>query len=251
MDLATLIGLVGAIGVVAAAIFVGASPLTFVNPAGLLIVLAGSLLVVLTKFSLNQFIGSIKVAARAFSHRTDNAEQLIETILEFAQEARRNGLIALEDKDGGNEFLQKGVMLLVDGHSPEVVREILLKDLLQESDRHRLGQRIFQSLGDVAPAMGMIGTLIGLVQMLANMEDPKAIGPAMAVALLTTLYGALLANVVALPIADKLALRSEENGRSKRLVIDGVLGIQGGQNPRVIEETLMAYLPGSKRSQPA
>jgi chemotaxis protein MotA len=119
----------------------------------------------------------------------------------------------------------------------------------QTLQRHNDGQDIFKAIGDVGPAMGMIGTLIGLVQMLSNMNDPKQIGPAMAVALLTTLYGAILANMVALPIADKLAVRSREETTRKSLIIEALLGIQSGQNPRVIENMLETYLPKSKRQQ--
>jgi chemotaxis protein MotA len=146
-----------------------------------------------------------------------------------------------------NSFLAGGIQLLVDGHDPDVVRTLLTKDLKQGQDRHAWGAKIFEALGDVAPAMGMIGTLIGLVAMLANMNDPKTIGPSMAVALLTTLYGAMLATMFALPMADKLSLRSQEEGLIKNLIIDALLAIQSGQNPRVIEAMLKAYLPESQR----
>ena len=145
--------------------------------------------------------------------------------------------------------MKSGLALLVDGHPADVVRSMLTKDLQMTLKRHSDGQDIFKAIGDVGPAMGMIGTLIGLVQMLSNMDDPKQIGPAMAVALLTTLYGAILANMVALPIADKLAVRSREENNSKSLIIDALLGIQAGQNPRVIENMLQTYLPRSKRQQ--
>ena len=148
-----------------------------------------------------------------------------------------------------DEFMQNGVNLLIAGHQPDIVRDMLTKDMTLTLQRHEEGQNIFKAIGDVGPAMGMIGTLIGLVQMLSAMDDPKQIGPAMAVALLTTLYGAILANMFALPVADKLALRSTEEKDRKRLIIDALLGIQEGQNPRVIESMLEAYLPKSARTK--
>jgi chemotaxis protein MotA len=143
--------------------------------------------------------------------------------------------------------MQKGINMLVDGHDGDVVRATLQKDISLTTQRHELGQDLFKKLGDIAPAMGMIGTLIGLVAMLSNMDDPKAIGPAMAVALLTTLYGAFLANVIALPICAKLAIRCEEEKLNQNLILDAILGIQDGQNPKVIEGILKAYLAESKR----
>jgi len=137
----------------------------------------------------------------------------------------------------------------VDGHEPALVRRMLSKDINLTIERHDVGQRIFKAIGDVAPAMGMIGTLVGLVQMLSNMDDPKMIGPAMATALLTTLYGAMIANILALPIADKLAHRSREERMNKSLILETVSAIQEGLNPRVMEDMLKAYLPGNKRKE--
>ena len=145
------------------------------------------------------------------------------------------------------ERLKKGIQMMVDGHEPDVVRQTLSTEMNLTLERHDIGQKIFKAIGDSAPAMGMIGTLIGLVQMLSAMDDPKTIGPSMAVALLTTLYGAMIANMFALPIADKLALRSGEERLVKSMIIDSLAGIQEGRNPRVIEELLKTYLPGSKR----
>lgn len=250
MDLATLIGLVGGIGIMISAIVLGGSGGMFVNPPSLLIVFGGVFAVVMMKFSLGQFLGAVKVAVQVFKIKMDKPEDLINELEEMADVARKEGFLALEGREINNGFLSKGIQMLIDGHGPEVVRGVMGKEMQQAVDRHSVGQKIFKGLGDYAPAMGMIGTLIGLVQMLANMSDPKAIGPAMAVALLTTLYGAMLANLVALPIADKLGLRSNEERMINSLIIDGVSAIQAGQNPRVIKEMLLAYLPGSKRPKP-
>ncbi|MCB1676443.1 MAG: flagellar motor protein PomA [Halioglobus sp.] len=251
MDLATLLGMVGAIGVVLAAIMTGGSPLVFVNVPSILIVLGGTVLVVMIKFSMKQFFGAFGVAARAFTFKLESPEELIAQIVSLANVARKEGMLALEEQEVENETLQQGIQMLVDGNDHGVIRTVLTKDLQQTIDRHNWGAKVFTATGDVAPAMGMIGTLIGLVQMLSAMDDPKAIGPAMAVALLTTLYGAMLANMVALPIADKLTLRKADVGRIKAMCIDGVLAIQEGQNPRIIESMLKTYLEPKKRKADA
>lgn len=251
MDLATLLGLLGAMGVVMAAIITGGSPIIFMNVPSILIVLGGTALVVMMKFTLGQFFGAFKVAARAFMFKLDEPEDLIATVVELATIARKEGMLALENAEINNEFLRDGVRMLIDGNNREVVSAVMSKDLQQTIDRHKWGSKVFSATGDVAPAMGMIGTLIGLVQMLSAMDDPKSIGPAMAVALLTTLYGAVLANMVAIPIADKLDLRKAQEGRIKAMCIDGVLAIQEGQNPRIIESMLKAYLEPKERNKEA
>ncbi|MCP8899803.1 flagellar motor protein PomA [Gilvimarinus xylanilyticus] len=247
MDLATLIGLLGALALIVASMFMSGEIGMFVNAPSLVIVVGGSVFAVMAKFGLGQFLSAFKVAGKSFVNKLDDPLDMIDEIVDLADAARKGGLLSLEGKDVSNGFLQKGIQLLVDGHDPDVVRTMLSKDRSLAERRHRGGSSIFASLGDVAPAMGMIGTLIGLVAMLANMDDPKAIGPAMAVALLTTLYGAMLANAVFLPIADKLRLRAAEEYMIKSMIIDGLLAIQNGQNPRVIDTILRTYLPEGKR----
>ncbi len=248
MDLATLLGMIGAIGIVLVAILFGGSALIFINIPSLLIVLGGTMLVVMIKFTLQQFLGAFNVAARAFISKPVDSEELMAQIVNLSTIARKQGLLALENEKIDNRFLNDGIQMLVDGNDREVLSTVMHKDMQQTIDRHKWGAKVFSATGDVAPAMGMIGTLIGLVQMLSVMDDPKAIGPAMAVALLTTLYGAILANMIALPIADKLNLRKTEEGRVKSICIDGVLAIQAGQNPRIIESMLKAYLNPKKRN---
>ncbi len=248
MDLATLLGMIGAIGIVLVAILFGGSALIFINIPSLLIVLGGTMLVVMIKFTLQQFLGAFNVAARAFISKPVDSEELMAQIVNLSTIARKQGLLALENEQIDNRFLNDGIQMLVDGNDREVLSTVMHKDMQQTIDRHKWGAKVFSATGDVAPAMGMIGTLIGLVQMLSVMDDPKAIGPAMAVALLTTLYGAILANMIALPIADKLNLRKTEEGRVKSICIDGVLAIQAGQNPRIIESMLKAYLDPKKRN---
>lgn len=247
MDLATLIGMLGAIGFVFMAMVLGGDLSMFLNVPSILIVFGGTLFVVLSQFTLGQFFGAGKIAAKAFMFKIESPDDLIQKIVEMADAARKGGFLALEEAEIENAFMQKGVDMLVDGHDVEVVRDTLSKDISMTTERHVFGATIYKGMGDVAPAMGMIGTLIGLVAMLSNMDDPKAIGPAMAVALLTTLYGAFFANVVCLPISVKLNNRATEEKLNQSLVLDGIIGIADGQNPRVIEGILKNYLAANKR----
>jgi chemotaxis protein MotA len=247
VDLATLIGIFGAIGVLVVAMVLAGDISMFIETQSLLIVFGGSILVVLANYNLSQFLGIGKIIAKSFMFKLETPEELIEKSVEMADAARKGGFLALEEAEISNAFMQKGVDMLVDGHDADVVRATMQKDIDLTTERHETGSNMMMALADVAPAMGMIGTLIGLVAMLSNMDDPKAIGPAMAVALLTTLYGAFLANVIAIPIASKLKLRLAEEKMNQELVLDAVLGIQDGQNPRVIEGLLKSYLAESKR----
>ncbi len=247
MDLATIVGVIGVWCIIIFAMVLGGDPAMFINIPSLLIVVGGSIFAVLMKFELGQFLGAGKVAGKAFSFKLPKPDAMIDEIVELAGEARKNGLLALEGKEVSYDFLAKGIQLLVDGHDPDVVKSLLGKDMRLAADRHKIGQSVFMQMGDTGPAMGMIGTLIGLVAMLANMDDPKSIGPAMAVALLTTLYGAMMANMLCIPIGDKVGLRADEEGRLQAMVLDALLAIQAGQNPRVIESILRTYLPESKR----
>jgi chemotaxis protein MotA len=248
VDLASLVGVVGAFGIVIMAMVLGGDISMFVNVPSVLIVVVGSMFAVLIKFELGQFLGAFKIAGKAFAFKLVKPEALIGEIVEMAGLARKGGLLSLEGKEVSDEFLSKGIQLLVDGHDPDVVRTLLSKEMKLASERHDTGITIFRAMGDVGPAMGMIGTLIGLVAMLANMDDPKSIGPAMAVALLTTLYGAMMATMLMLPIADKLTLRKAEEDTLKSMIIDALLAIQSGQNPRVIESMLQAYVQEGKRA---
>ncbi len=247
MDLATLVGLIGSFIIVIAAIFIGGSAGMFVDPPSILIVVVGSLFVVLMKFSLKQFLGAIKVAGTAFKFQLPDTQALIDEVLEVARVARKEGFLALDGRQYSVPYLQMGIQMVVDGQPPEVVRSVLERERLLTLERHRWGAKVFSAIGDVAPAMGMIGTLVGLVQMLANMSDPASIGPAMAVALLTTLYGAVMANMVCIPIADKLTLRMTEEARMQAMLMDAVTSIQNGVHPRAVETLLNSYLPAKAR----
>ncbi len=247
MDLATLIGFVGAFSMVFLSIMMGGNLGMFVNVPSIMIVFGGTTMVVLMKFPLNVMLGAFGVAAKAFVYKSQKPSEIIEQSIELANIARREGLLGLESIEVKNEFLRDGIQLVVDGNDPVLVQKMLARDISLSIERNEVGVSIFKAFGDVAPAMGMIGTLIGLVQMMSNMSDPSTIGPAMAVALLTTFYGAIIATALALPIADKLTHRSNEERLNKSMILESISAIQEGLNPRMIEGLLNAYLPEGKK----
>ncbi|RLA20995.1 MAG: flagellar motor protein PomA [Gammaproteobacteria bacterium] len=249
MDLATLIGFLGGLGIIIGAIATGGDVMLFVNTPSVLIVIGGTFMVTLMGIPLPDFLRSFGVALKAFINKREDPTILIEEAVRLSDVARKNGLLALEGEEIGNEFLKKGISLCVDGHDPSLVKKMLGQDINLTIKRHEVGQKMWASVGDMAPAMGMIGTLVGLVQMLANMSDPASIGPAMAVALLTTLYGAVIANAFAIPLSEKLALVSEYERLNKSLIMETISGIQEGVNPRVLEALLQTYLPENKRTK--
>ncbi len=249
MDLATVIGLLATIGMMVWAMYLSASGnlMMFYDFVSIVIVFGGSFTVLFMKFTMGQLAACGKAMGKAFMFKMETPEELIEKAVQLADAARKGGFLALEEAEIPNAFMQKGINMLVDGHDADVVRATLEKDIELTYARHEIYVAVFKQLGDLGPAMGMIGTLIGLVAMLANMSDPKAIGPAMAVALLTTLYGAVQANCLFMPLADKMALRNNEEQTNNTLILDAVMGIQDGLNPKVIEGLLRNYLMAKKR----
>jgi len=247
MDLATIIGLILGVILILVAVLLGGSILLFINIPSVLIVVGGTIATVMIRFGLADCINAIKVAMNVFFARLNNPNEIIQEVVNLANIARKNGLIVLEQQPIEDPFLKKAIMYCVDGHEAEFIEEVLKKEVTLTVERHEVGRKTFGSMGEASPAFGMIGTLVGLVQMLANMDDPASIGPAMAVCLLTTLYGAIMANLFFLPIADKLALRSQQEERNRKLIIQGVLGILKGLNPRVMEEFLQTFLPPKER----
>jgi chemotaxis protein MotA len=249
VDIATVVGFILAYVIIAAAIMLGGPFGIFVNAPSLLIVIGGTFAVTLMRITLGDFLGSFKIALKGVFYKLDAKQVLIDESVELAQVARKEGILALEGRDITNEFLQKGIGLCIDGHAPEIVNNLLRKDINLSIERHTIGANMFKAMAVYAPAMGMIGTLIGLVQMLSNMSDPASIGPAMAVALLTTMYGAVIANCFASPLAEKLILISGYEKNNKDLILESITGIQEGTNPRVLKLLLNAYLPASKRQE--
>lgn len=219
----------------------------FVNAPSLLVVVGGTLGVTLMRITLADFLGSFKVGMKGLFNKMEDPSSLIEEAVEMANVARKEGILALEGREISDPFLEKGIGLCIDGHAPEIVHKLLQQEINQGIQRHEQGADMFKAMATYAPAMGMIGTLIGLVQMLSNMSDPAAIGPAMAVALLTTLYGAIIANGFAQPLAEKLILISVYERRNKNIILESITAIQEGTNPRVMQQLLNAFLSESQR----
>lgn len=252
MDIATLIGLIAGSCLIVWGMAQGGSGLAiFLNIPSIAIVVGGGLSAVLVSFPMKAVIGTIKVVRNVFMPQVKESAEIISTIVSFAEKARREGLLTLEEDASqlDNEFMSKAIQLVVDGTDPDLVRDILEIELAFLEDRHKLGKEIFDQMGMYFPAFGMIGTLIGLIAMLANLDDPSSIGSGMAVALLTTFYGALLANFIILPIAKKLSVRSQEEVLIRQVIVEGVLAIQNGENPRIVSEKLKAFFPPAMRGK--
>lgn len=250
MDITTLVGLIIGIAVVLMAVLTGSELYIFLNIPGFLIVVGGTFAATLVKFPMKIVFSAFATGVKAaFVNEKEDIGTLIEASVELAKRARSNGILALEDAQINDPFLKKGIRYCVDGLDGEFIRKSLTSEMNLTIKRHEEGAEIFKAIGDSAPAFGMIGTLVGLVQMLSNMEDPKSIGPAMAIALLTTLYGALIANLIALPIATKLKKKTELERNSKSMIIEAVTQIQAKTGHKVLEEYLDAYLPDSQRHQ--
>ena len=253
MDIATVIGLVGTLGLIFWAMDSAAGIGAFLDPASMVIVFAGSLMVLLMRSTLPDFINAwAKVLMKTILNKNEDASEIIEQIVSMANISRRDGVIALEGQMGEiqNAFLQTGIGMVVDGTDAETIESKLNNDLELMTFRHANYSGVFKSWKDIAPAMGMIGTLGGLVGMLQNMSDPKAIGPAMAIALLTTLYGALIANVLAGPLAEKLDNYSADEQNVCALILEGVIEIRKGtMNPRVLEDVLKSRLSPAEREK--
>lgn len=247
MDIATIIGIVSGIALVFGAILIGSGLGAFVDIPSVLVVIGGSVAAMLIAFPLATVIGSIKIALKAFFSPKQSPDEVIERIVELAIKARKESIIALEKEEINDPFLAKGIRLVVDGTAPNLVSSILKTEIGFMKQRHQAGQAVFKYLGAMGPAYGMIGTLIGLVQMLQSLDDPSSIGPAMAVALLTTFYGALLANLIALPIAEKLGGKSGDEVLMMEVTIQGVLAILEGDNPIIVRSKLEAFLSPSQR----
>jgi chemotaxis protein MotA len=247
VDLATLLGFIIANVIIAAAILTGGSILLFIDVPSILIVFGGTFGVSLMRLPIADFLRSFGVAGRAFVNKKVDPNVLIEEAVTLADMARKNGLLALESAEVSDPFMKKGIQLCVDGYNPEFVKNLLQQDIDLMVSRNEVGQGMWKGVADLAPALGMIGTLVGLVQMLANMSDPSAIGPAMAVALLTTLYGAMIANVFALPMIDKLASVLNYEKANKELVMNFIANLQEGTNPKVLKTLLNTYVAEKKR----
>lgn len=248
MDFATLIGLISGISVITLSVASASNFLVFFNIPGFLIVLGGTTAAILIKFPLRICFHSVIAGFKTtFFDRSERPEEIIKLATKLSLVKRKEGHLGLENIPIKNALFRKGVQLIVDGHKPEIISKVLTLEIHHAIERHQVGERVFRAIGDSAPAFGMLGTLVGLVQMLSQMNNPQSIGQGMAVALLTTLYGSLIANLIANPLADKLQMRYESEYNSKELIMESVLNIEKGENPRVMEEILLTYISGQDR----
>jgi chemotaxis protein MotA len=249
MDVSTWIGIGAGLSLLMFAMVSGGSLGVFFDPPSLGLVLGGTLAATLIYAGLDALLGALRVGAQAFVARDTNGRETIAQVIGLATKARQEGLVALEHEPIRDSFLARGVRLGVDGLGPDAIRSILEQELLGLRQRHQLGQAIFRFMGTTAPSMGMVGTLVGLVQMLRSLEDPASIGPAMALALVTTLYGAVFAFLLCLPIAAKLEQRTQQELAEGSLAIAGVEAILRGENALSIRPKLEAFLSGTPRGR--
>lgn len=252
MDIATVVGTILAYVLIISAMLMGAGIGPYIDIPSVMIVIGGSFAINFMCFPMGTALGLMKYTMKTIKYPLDDPANLIAQLVEFAVKARRDGILSLESAEDevSDEFLKKGIRLAVDGTEPEVIKNILETELEYMAARHKVGAKVLGSMEGFAPAMGMIGTLIGLVAMLQSMEDPSTIGPAMAVALLTTMYGAMVANLFAGPYKVKIEGNSAREQLIREIMIGGIMAIQAGDNPRIVEQKLNAYLsPGQRKSQ--
>jgi chemotaxis protein MotA len=248
MDKGSVIGIVVGILLICGSIIINGSLTAYIDPASFLLVVGGTFAATLISERIDRVIAAVRVAKQAFVGRSWDAGKVIPEIIELAAIARRQGILELEGRNIEDPILAKGVRMIIDGMGEDEVRDILVSEMIAMKQRHIRGQKLFRFMGATSPAMGMIGTLIGLVQMLKTLDDPSSIGPAMAVALLTTMYGAILAFLIFNPIAEKLTRRTAEETARMTVVIEGVLSIARGHNAMVIQDRLESLLSPQQRA---
>jgi len=249
MDLSTIVGIIIGFGLIGVSIFMKPGASFFFRIDAFMIVMGGVFAATLINFPLKDVMGSIKVAKNAFLQKAVQVNSLIENLVELSRKARVEGLLSLEKDIAAIDdvFIKKGLQLMVDGTETDILRDVMATELSCLEDRHALGQDIFKAMGAYSPAFGMAGTLIGLIQMLQQLQDPTKIGAGMAVAMVTTFYGVFLANMLFLPIAGKLKTRTNQEIILKELAIEGICSIQSGDNPRLLRDKLVTFLAPNVR----
>jgi chemotaxis protein MotA len=250
MDIATITGTLVGFTLVLGAILIGGGAGAFLNVPSLMITVGGTAAATLINFPLGKVVGIFGVIKKTLLHAIPSPQEQIRIMVDYATVCRRDGLLSLEEKleEIKDDFLSKGVQLLVDGTEGETLRDIMSTETEYLRQRHVLGKKIMESMGAAAPAFGMIGTLIGLVQMLRTLDDPSGIGSGMATALLTTFYGALMANLIFLPLAGKLEARSNEEVLVRDIQTEALVSMQAGDNPRLIEQKLKSFVAPKLRA---
>lgn len=251
MDLASIFGLIGGIAALVITIFVSGDLAGYVDIPSIICTFGGTAAITVMAFPFKKLKEGFKALKYVFVYNESDAESIIKSIIDLANVARKEGLLALEEaaQQLKDDFLQKGILLIVDGTDPELVRNILETELSFIEERHNSNQGVFSFMSTIGPGFGMLGTLIGLINMLANLSDPSTVGPNMAVAIVTTLYGSIIANVFCNPVVNKLKLRSSQESFMKEVMLEGMLSIQAGENPRIIEEKLKAFMSPKLRSK--
>lgn len=251
MDIATILGIVSGMGLIAASIFMGGEVGIFINVPSIMIVGGGTVAATLIAYPLKEVLGVMKVMTKVFKMEKQDHAKLITELARLAAVAKQQGVLALEQesKKVKHPVLKQGLQMLSDGFPKSTIVKILMGEIVTMQERHKVGRQIFSEMGKFAPAFGMIGTLIGLVQMLASLNDPSSIGPKMAVALITTFYGALLANVFFLPMVTKLKRRSEIETVEMKLIIEAMIAIAEGENPKVLVDRLKVFLDRQVKEQ--
>ena len=249
MDIATLIGLLFGFGIISGTIVMGGGGMAFIHIPSMCIVIGGMLCSVLIHFSMGQFLSIFSVVKKTFMVKIMSPSELIQQMVNFAAVSRRDGALALEEqiRKVNDKFIQKGLQMLVDGQEEDVVREMMSLEIQYIQGRHNQGKKILEFMGSSAPAFGMIGTLIGLVQMLQNLSDPAGLGKGMAIALITTFYGAFVANMVFIPLAGKLGIYSKVEVLSMEMTLEGICAVSRGDNPTVVREKMQSFVSPNKR----
>lgn len=251
MDIASIVGLASGFGVLILTILLSGDLGGYIDPVSLICVFGGTFGTTVMAFPLKKTVEGLKSLKHVFMYKELETEGVIKSIIELANVARKEGLLALEEaaQQLQDVFLQKGILLIVDGTDPELVRNILETELTFIEVRHKSNVGVFEFISAMGPAFGMLGTLIGLINMLATLSDPSTLGPNMAVAIVTTFYGSVISNVFCNPIINKLKLRSSQEILMKEVMLEGMLSIQAGENPRIIEEKLKAFMPPDLREK--
>ena len=253
MDITTLLGILVAAVLVVSAILMGGPGIWFLDYPSLMIVIGGTMGATLIAYPISEVMSVVGIARNAFLHRYYSPTKLIPIMVQIAKKARTEGILSFESqlKHMNDPFLVKGIQMAIDGMESSAIEDVLSTEIAYVGERHKIGAEIFSTMGAYAPSMGMLGTLIGLVQMLRQMNDPALIGAPMALALLTTFYGSVLANLLFNPIAGKLKTRSKQEMLVKQMILEGILAIQAGDNHRIVEQKLKAFIsPRVLQKQP-
>jgi chemotaxis protein MotA len=251
LDILTWVGLIAGVFVIVWGILIGSSLMVFYDFASIVIAVLGSLCSLLINYPLCELKRLFKVMGKSFTDQVQIGSETIQIFTTLSKRARREGLLSLEDEiaEINDDFLKRGLQMVVDGIDPETIRDIMELEICEMEGRHKTGVSMLKSWAAYAPAFGMIGTLIGLIQMLVNLTDSSKIASGMAVALITTFYGAVMANLILTPMAEKLIYKSAKEATSREMMVEGILALQSGVNPRIVEEKLLCYISPSDRKR--